>query len=59
MPVRWALLGGFDEVHRWSRELHARGTVTADGDLSLFIADRPAPDAAALIAALRKISWSQ
>jgi hypothetical protein len=59
MPVRWALLGGLDEVHRWSRELHAPGTVTADGDLSLFIADRPAPDAAALIAALRKISSSQ
>jgi hypothetical protein len=59
LPVRWALLGGSDEVHRLARGLHARGTVTADGDLSLFIADRPAPDAAALIAALRKITWSQ
>ena len=59
MPVRWAVLGGSDEVHRLSRGLHARGTVTADGDLSLFIADRPAPNAARLIAALRKISWSQ
>ena len=59
MPVRWALLGGFDEVHRLSRSLRARGTVTADGELSLFIADRPAPNAARLIAALRKMSWSQ
>jgi hypothetical protein len=59
LPVRWALLGGADEVHRLARGLHARGAVTADGDLSLFIADRPAPNAAALIAALRKISWSQ
>jgi hypothetical protein len=58
MPVRWALLGGFDEVRRLSSALHARGAVTADGDLALFIVDHPAPNAARLIATLRKISWS-
>jgi hypothetical protein len=59
LPVRWALLGGFDEVHRLARGLHARGTMTANGDLTLFIANRPAPNAAAVIAVLRKISWNQ
>lgn len=52
-PVRWALLGGDDEVRRWARNLGARGSYAKQGDLSLFIADRAAPNAQQLIAALR------
>jgi hypothetical protein len=52
-PVRWALLGGRDEVRRLAREVHAGGSLSRDGDLWLFVADRPAQDAAKLLAALR------
>jgi hypothetical protein len=52
-PVRWALLGGLDEVRRLAGSVHAQGTLTPDGDLWLFIADQPAQDAATLIARLR------
>jgi hypothetical protein len=52
--VRWALLGGLDEVRRWAKAADARGILIPDGDLWLFIAQQPAPNAAALIATLRK-----
>jgi hypothetical protein len=52
-PVRWALLGGRDEVQRWANDVGARGVLTKDGDLWLFISGRPAPDAAQLITAFR------
>jgi hypothetical protein len=54
--VRWALLGGRTEVSRLAQAVHARGSLVSDGALWLFIADRPAPNAAALIAALRSSS---
>lgn len=53
-PVRWALLGGFDEVSTWRRAAGAKGTLIKSGDLWLFVANRPARSAAALFAALRK-----
>lgn len=53
-PVRWALLGGFDEVSAWRRVVGAQGSLMKSGDLWLFVANRPAPSAAALFAALRK-----
>lgn len=56
-PVRWGLLGGSGEVHRLAGSLHAGGTLTRDGDLWLFISDRPASNAAQLLAALRRFSW--
>ncbi len=52
-PVRWALLGGRDEVRRLASAVHARGSLTRDGDLWLLVAGRPAPNAARLLAALR------
>ncbi|HEX4014496.1 MAG TPA: hypothetical protein VHX17_11520 [Candidatus Cybelea sp.] len=52
--VRWALLGGHDEVLGWAKAVGARGTIVPDGDLWAFIADRPA-HAAALIASLRRL----
>jgi hypothetical protein len=52
--VRWALLGGLDEVQRLAHGIRARGSLVRDGDLWLFIAERPAPNAAGLIEALRK-----
>jgi hypothetical protein len=57
-PLRWGLLGGSDEVHRLAGSLHARGALTRDGDLWLFISDRPASNAARLLVALRRVSWS-
>jgi hypothetical protein len=51
--VRWALLGGLDEVQRLAAGVRARGLLVRDGDLWLFIAKRPAPNAADLLAALR------
>ena len=53
-PVRWALLGGLDEVQRLARARRAHGMLVADGDLWLFISKRPAPNAAALLEALRR-----
>lgn len=53
-PVRWALLGGFDEVSAWGRTVGAQGTSLRSGDLWVFIAKHPAPSAAALFATLRK-----
>jgi hypothetical protein len=53
MPVRWAGIGNLDEVHTWARVAHARGSITMDGPLYVFIADRPAPNAARLLAQLR------
>lgn len=54
MRVRWALLGGLDEVRRLAARVHARGSFVADGQLWLFIAERPTPNAASLIRALRR-----
>jgi hypothetical protein len=52
--VRWALLGGHDEVQNWARAVGARGTLTPDGDLWAFVADRTAR-ADVLIASLRRL----
>jgi hypothetical protein len=52
--VRWAMLGGLDEVRRWARGVGAHGTLSADGDLWAFIADRPAT-ADTLIVSLRRM----
>ena len=54
--VRWALLGGLDEVRRFARVASAHGTLTPDGDLWVFIADRPTANAAQLITTLRRAS---
>ncbi len=53
-PVRWALLGGKDEVERLARQVGAHGKITPDGQLSLFVSERAAPDAERLLAELRK-----
>jgi hypothetical protein len=52
--VKWALLGGLDEVLAWSRKVKARGTLSKSGDLWVFISNVPSPNAAALISALRR-----
>jgi hypothetical protein len=52
-PVRWAGIGNLDEVHTWARVAHAHGSITMDGPLYVFIADRPAPNAARLLTQLR------
>ncbi|HEY1882456.1 MAG TPA: hypothetical protein VGG51_05385 [Candidatus Cybelea sp.] len=52
--VRWALLGGRDEVQNWARAVGARGTLTPDGGLWAFVADRPAR-ADTTIASLRRL----
>ncbi len=52
--VRWALLGGHEEVQNWARAVGARGALTPDGDLWAFVADRPAR-AGTLIASLRRL----
>ncbi|MBV8196969.1 MAG: hypothetical protein JO263_02445 [Candidatus Eremiobacteraeota bacterium] len=52
-PVRWAALGNPQEIAAWSRAAEARGRVSPYRDLFLFIADRPAPNAAALLTRLR------
>lgn len=52
--VRWALLGGHDEVQNWARAVGARGTLMPDGDLWAFVADRPAR-AGSLIGSLRRL----
>lgn len=53
--VRWAMLGGLGEVSGWIRGVGVRGTLTSVGDLWLFIPDRPAPNAARLLATLRAL----
>lgn len=53
-PVRYALLGGEDNIRAWRHATGGVGTLAADGDLRVFIADRAAPNAAQLIAALRR-----
>jgi hypothetical protein len=52
-PVRWASMGNLDEVHSWARVAGAHGLITMDGPLYVFIADRPAPNAARLLTQLR------
>lgn len=54
-PVRWAAMGNLDEVHNWARVAHARGSITMDGPLYVFIADGPAPNAARLLAQLHGV----
>jgi hypothetical protein len=54
-PVRWAVEGGRDEVLQWARVAGARGSTTTNGDLFVFIPDRPAPNAAQLLATLRSV----
>ena len=52
-PVRWAVIGNLYEVRTWARVAHAHGRITMDGPLYVFIADRPAPNAAHLFTQLR------
>ncbi|HEY2555410.1 MAG TPA: hypothetical protein VGI15_09165 [Candidatus Cybelea sp.] len=52
-PVRWASMGNLDEVRSWARVAGAHGLITRDGALYVFIADRPAPNAARLLTQLR------
>jgi hypothetical protein len=52
--VRWAVLGGLDEVRAWAHSMGARGTLVRDGDLWSFIAADPMR-ADALIASLRRL----
>ncbi len=52
-PVRWAGMGNRDEIRTWANAAHARGSITMDGPLYVFIADRPAPNAARLLTELR------
>jgi len=53
-PVRWALLGGKDEVQRLARQVGVRGRITPDGQLSLFVSESAAPNAERLLSELRK-----
>jgi hypothetical protein len=52
-PVRWALLGGLDEVRRLAKGQGDAGELVPDGDLWLLIANQAAPSAAALLKELR------
>ena len=52
-PVYWAGIGNLDEVHTWARVAQAQGSITMDGPLYVFIADRPAPNASRLLEQLR------
>jgi len=52
-PVRWAAEGGRNEVRRWARVTGAHGITTTNGDLFVFIPDRPAPNAGRLLTTLR------
>jgi hypothetical protein len=55
--VRWALLGSYpDQLEAWARSVHARGTMTRVGSLSLFVANRPADDTSHLLVTLRSAS---
>ncbi len=54
-PVRWAMEGGKDEVLQWVRATGAHGSATTNGDLFVFIPDRPGSNAAQLLAALRSV----
>jgi hypothetical protein len=53
-PVRWALLGGKDEVEGLASQAGAHGKLSPDGQLWLFVSDRQAPNAQHLLAELRK-----
>ena len=53
-PVRWALLGGKDEVERLASRVGARGKLLPDGQLWLFVSNRPAPNAQQLLTELRQ-----
>jgi hypothetical protein len=52
-PVRWAAIGAPDELRQEAASARAHGMLEKYGQLWLFVADRPAPDAARLLAALR------
>ena len=55
--VRWALLGYYsDQLEAWAQEAGARGRTTRVGDLSLFIADKPAANTPRLLDELRRSS---
>jgi hypothetical protein len=53
-PARWAMLGGLQELLGWARGVGARGTMTTDGDLWVFIADRPSANPGSLLVQLRR-----
>lgn len=52
-PVRWAAVGAPDELRQEAASAHSRGMLEKYGQLWLFIAGRPAPNAARLLEALR------
>ncbi|MGB8152050.1 MAG: hypothetical protein WCE97_12755, partial [Candidatus Cybelea sp.] len=52
-PVRWAVVGFYDEVEREAKVVGASGTPQQYGQLWLLIADYPSQDAAGLLTALR------
>jgi hypothetical protein len=52
-PVRWAGIGNQEEIRAWAHTAHAQGSVAMDGPLYVFIADRPAVNAARLLSDLR------
>ncbi|MBV8067398.1 MAG: hypothetical protein JO113_05450 [Candidatus Eremiobacteraeota bacterium] len=52
--VRWALLGDGDQLQQLVQTLRAHGTLIPAGDHLLFVANRAAPNAAELIATLRR-----
>jgi len=53
-PVRWALLGGKDEVERLASHAGAHGKLLPNGQLWLFVSDRQAPNVQQLLAELRR-----
>jgi len=56
-PVRWAVIGAPDEVRNEAAHAHGRGVPEKYGQLWVLIADRPAPDAAKLLATLRTLGY--
>jgi len=55
--VRWALLGrDAGRIRAWAGALGVRGTTTAVGDRTLFVAGSPAGGTARLLTALRRAS---
>ncbi len=56
-PVRWAAIGAPDEVLREAKAAGAYGTLQRYGQLWLFTAHRPAPNATRLLASLRRLGF--
>lgn len=52
-PVRWAMMGGLNDLREWANDAGATGKLVKVADTWVFIADHPAPDAAALLSRLQ------